>query len=84
MKSGEQCPVPVLQYAGEFAELLNLLLTHRTPEPLLPGHVQCPRSLVQPLVSCIMPTANRRRFVPQAIRYFLRAGLSEQGADYCR
>jgi hypothetical protein len=26
--------------------------------------------LEQPLVSCIMPTANRRRFVPQAIRYF--------------
>jgi len=25
----------------------------------------------QPLASCIMPTANRRRFVPQAIRYFL-------------
>lgn len=25
-----------------------------------------------PLVSCIMPTSNRRRFVPQAIRYFLR------------
>lgn len=25
----------------------------------------------QPLVSCIMPTANRRQFVPQAIRYFL-------------
>lgn len=25
-----------------------------------------------PLVSCIMPTANRRTFVPQAIRYFLR------------
>ncbi|HEX2912428.1 MAG TPA: glycosyltransferase [Chloroflexia bacterium] len=24
-----------------------------------------------PLVSCIMPTANRRQFVPQAIRYFL-------------
>ncbi|TKK69871.1 glycosyltransferase [Ilyomonas limi] len=24
------------------------------------------------LVSCIMPTYNRRRFVPQAIRYFLR------------
>jgi glycosyltransferase involved in cell wall biosynthesis len=23
-----------------------------------------------PLVSCIMPTANRRQFVPQAIRYF--------------
>src|SRR5262249_33726324 len=26
----------------------------------------------QPLVSCIMPTHNRRGFVPQAIRYFLR------------
>ncbi|NEU10429.1 glycosyltransferase [Flavihumibacter sp. R14] len=26
----------------------------------------------QPLVSCIMPTYNRRKFVPHAIRYFLR------------
>lgn len=26
----------------------------------------------QPLVSCIMPTYNRRAFVPHAIRYFLR------------
>ncbi len=26
----------------------------------------------KPLVSCIMPTYNRRRFVPDAIRYFLR------------
>ncbi|MCX8560175.1 glycosyltransferase family 2 protein [Mycolicibacterium mucogenicum] len=26
----------------------------------------------QPLVSCIMPTYNRRRFVPGAIRYFLK------------
>jgi glycosyltransferase involved in cell wall biosynthesis len=26
----------------------------------------------QPLVSCIMPTYNRREFVPQAIHYFLR------------
>lgn len=25
-----------------------------------------------PLVSCVMPTHNRRRFVPQAINYFLR------------
>jgi O-antigen biosynthesis protein len=30
-----------------------------------------PRS-ARPLVSCIMPTANRRLFVPQAIHYFLR------------
>jgi len=26
----------------------------------------------QPLLTCIMPTADRRAFVPQAIRYFLR------------
>ncbi|MBI3326603.1 MAG: glycosyltransferase [Nitrospinae bacterium] len=30
------------------------------------------RSGVSPLVSCIMPTYNRRAFVPQAIAYFLR------------
>src|SRR5262249_53603198 len=29
-----------------------------------------------PLVSCIMPTYNRRSFVPQAIRYFLRQDYS--------
>jgi glycosyltransferase involved in cell wall biosynthesis/GT2 family glycosyltransferase len=26
----------------------------------------------RPLVSCVMPTANRRTFIPQAIQYFLR------------
>src|SRR5215210_5881737 len=26
----------------------------------------------QPFVSCIMPTYNRRKFIPNAIRYFLR------------
>lgn len=31
-----------------------------------------------PLVSCIMPTANRRRFVPLAIKYFLRQDYPEK------
>ena len=31
-----------------------------------------------PLVSCIMPTYNRRRFVPQAIQYFLRQDYPER------
>ena len=31
-----------------------------------------PPTVYQPLVSCIMPTANRRRFVPHAIRCFQR------------
>jgi Glycosyl transferase family 2/Methyltransferase domain len=30
----------------------------------------------QPFVSCIMPTADRRAFIPQAIRYFLRQDYS--------
>ena len=30
------------------------------------------RTSNRPLVSCIMPTHNRRRFVPQAVQYFLR------------
>jgi glycosyltransferase involved in cell wall biosynthesis len=32
----------------------------------------------QPLASCITPTANRRRFVPQAIRYFLAQDYSNK------
>ena len=31
-----------------------------------------------PMVSCIMPTADRSRFVPQAIRYFLRQDYSNR------
>ena len=31
-----------------------------------------------PLVSCIMPTADRRRFVPQAIRNFLAQDYAER------
>lgn len=50
------------------------------PEPPLPPadrafyaarSASAPRS-AQPLVSCIMPTANRRQWVPSAIDYFLR------------
>jgi glycosyltransferase involved in cell wall biosynthesis len=36
----------------------------RLPAALVPGQ--------EPLVSCVMPTYNRRAFVPQAITYFLR------------
>jgi glycosyltransferase involved in cell wall biosynthesis len=58
----------------------------RVPEPPLPPEDRAfyaalstvaavpvnPATTSGPLVSCIMPTANRRLFVPQAIRYFLR------------
>jgi glycosyltransferase involved in cell wall biosynthesis len=36
------------------------------------GHAQRQPVTAEPLVSCIMPTFNRRRYVAQAIRYFLR------------
>jgi glycosyltransferase involved in cell wall biosynthesis len=39
---------------------------HHTPAMPLPAAQEVP------LVSCIMPTYNRRRFVPQAIKYFLQ------------
>jgi len=32
----------------------------------------------EPMVSCIMPTANRRVFVPQAIRYFLQQNYARR------
>src|SRR5262245_60087994 len=35
-------------------------------------HARSPMTHNSPLISCIMPTFNRRLFVPQAIRYFLR------------
>jgi glycosyltransferase involved in cell wall biosynthesis len=45
-------------------------------------------SVADPLVTCIMPTHNRRRFVPQAVRCFLRQDYSnlellvvDDGAD---
>jgi len=37
-----------------------------------------PRPDIHPLVSCIMPTYNRRAFVPQAIEYFLRQDYTEK------
>jgi glycosyltransferase involved in cell wall biosynthesis len=65
---------------------LNSSGWQRVPEPPLPAADRSfyrsrspavgrePRSggSESPLVSCIMPTANRRSFVPHAIRYFLR------------
>ena len=42
--------------------------------PLAPALVV---ARARPLVSCIMPTHDRRRFVPQAIRYFQRQDLQD-------
>src|SRR6185369_11842512 len=40
--------------------------------PVAKEHVE----ISEPLVTCIMPTHNRRSFVPQAIRCFLRQDYS--------
>ena len=37
-----------------------------------------------PLISCIMPTYNRREFVPRAIRLLPAAGLRAEGTDHRR
>lgn len=44
-----------------------------TAPTLSPLHLPVPTlaATALPLVSCIMPTANRREFIPQAIHYFL-------------
>ena len=42
------------------------------PAPAAGALTSAPADAELPLVSCIMPTYNRRRFVPQAISYFLR------------
>ena len=54
----------IYQRISSAASLIVLQKTRDTPRP----------QVVQgdPMVSCIMPTANRRAFVPNAIRYFLR------------
>jgi O-antigen biosynthesis protein len=39
-----------------------------------PVRVHASPSTAMPMVSCIMPTSNRRTFVPKAIEYFLRQG----------
>jgi GT2 family glycosyltransferase len=42
------------------------------PEPAAAPAVTPARPPRAPLVSCVMPTFDRRSFVPQAVRYFLR------------
>jgi glycosyltransferase involved in cell wall biosynthesis len=50
-----------------------LYAVHSPAAPTLsPSRPSSPGVAEPPLVSCIMPTADRRAFVPQAIRYFLR------------
>jgi len=62
-----QQPLPSLTLAPDSA-------SHLEPQgyaPLTPSASLTVRS-AEPLVSCIMPTHNRRTFIPQAIEYFLR------------
>jgi glycosyltransferase involved in cell wall biosynthesis len=69
---------PILQAAGQRRRTLQPA-AKIVPEPIASypaeaEHAASPR----PMVSCIMPTYNRRRFVSQAIRYFLRQDYAEK------
>lgn len=57
-----------------FLEVARSFYAARSPAAPIVGSCTCleQSEYSQPLVSCIMPTANRRVFVPQAIQYFLR------------
>lgn len=61
---GDACP----NFAP--ADLIEIKRTVSTPAPAPVVEVS------EPLVTCIMPTYNRRRFIPQAIRCFLRQDYS--------
>ncbi len=72
-------PQPLERVTGdEDALFYREALTPRPPLPSeLPppgrgGEIQIIVDREVPLVSCIMPTYNRRLYMPQAIRYFLR------------
>jgi cellulose synthase/poly-beta-1,6-N-acetylglucosamine synthase-like glycosyltransferase len=61
-------PLPASgQHGVSDAGLVPQLANGRRINRLDEGHSSRP-----PLVSCIMPSFNRRRFVPRAIMYFLR------------
>ena len=56
----------------EIQTLINGDLSFYTDSPQQDGREVLDLRNDLPLVSCIMPTYNRRHFVPQAIKYFLR------------
>ena len=67
---------------------VNLIEIKRPLSIVSPPVVNESMPLAEPLVTCIMPTHNRRRFIPQAIRCFLRQDYSnlellvvDDGAD---
>jgi glycosyltransferase involved in cell wall biosynthesis len=64
--AGGRCGAPGVARTGEVGAL--------TAAPSAPKYVPAVVNVTtsRPLVSCIMPTRNRRPFVPKAIEYFLR------------
>ncbi len=60
---GGECSMIVIQKSAEAT-------CERIPPDVQAPHVQ-QQPVTEPLVSCIMPTAGRRAFVPQALQYFL-------------
>jgi glycosyltransferase involved in cell wall biosynthesis len=93
---GDACPhfAPPNLITGGLTSTAPEMPAASTDPPAAPVPTPGPSALPvvarvrEPLVSCIMPTGDRRAFVPQAIRYFLRQDYShlelivvDDGAD---
>jgi glycosyltransferase involved in cell wall biosynthesis len=68
-------PQPLERVTGTEDALFYRTLDAAPPRQPTPQAARAAQVVIDreaPLVSCIMPTCNRRLYVPQAIRYFLR------------
>ena len=72
---GEACPEFALPQLITVRERQRVVAAPTKASPTAPEIVAS--AAAGPLVTCIMPTWNRARFVPQAIRYFLRQDLTD-------
>jgi glycosyltransferase involved in cell wall biosynthesis len=70
---GDACPNFAPSSLIELKRSFAVVASQPQSAPAVPAEITSPITVAaDPRVSCIMPTSNRRSFVPQAIRCFLR------------
>src|ERR1041385_539899 len=89
---GDACanfaPADLIEIKRANGDARASVIATKPPEPPRQQPARIAVSSREPLVTCIMPTSNRRRFIPQALRCFLRQDYSnlellvvDDGAD---